>query len=223
MPQETKISPKGECMFAHLFNPRTIKSQDGPDKSQYGIVLIQANPERDPQVAEFIKGLHAEFTDKFGVSATYGPNGKPWKKEIKSDPATGQETLTGLTKISFNRDTQTRGGAILPPPSVEDAAGNPWPSTVAIGNGSVVRVGFSIYLWDSPRGGKGMSLNLLGVRVIEHVPYVPPTMAPGSFGPAEAGVDCTTNAIQALAGGGGLGASDVPWDDGPASTEEILF
>jgi len=63
----------------------------------------------------------------------------------------------------------------------------------------------------------------LGVRVIEHVPYVPPTMAPGSFGPAEAGVDCTTNAIQALAGGGGLGASDVPWDDGPASTEEILF
>lgn len=210
-------------MFAHLFTPRTIKSQDGPDKSQYGIVLIQANPEQDHQVAEFIKGLHTEFVAKFGTAATYGPNGKPWKKETNMDQASGQEVQTGLTRISFNRDTQTRGGAILPPPSVEDAAGKPWPSAVAIGNGSVVRVGFSIYLWDSPKGGKGMSLNLLGVRILEHVPYTPQTMAPGAFGAAEPGVDCTSNAVLALAGGTGAGASDVPWDDGPADEDEIPF
>jgi hypothetical protein len=67
-------------MFAHLFNPRIKNNfEDGYVKSQYGIVLIQANPEEDPQVAEFIKGLHQEFVDRFGRNATYGPNGRPFK------------------------------------------------------------------------------------------------------------------------------------------------
>jgi len=195
---DTLLTPKGECMFAHLFQPRSQQREDGSEKSQYGIVLLLANPEVDPQTADFLKSLHGQFLEKFGTKTTYGPNGKPWKKESVLSPETGQEQETGLTRISFKRDTETRGGAVLPPPTVQDAKGQPWPSSLAVGNGSVVRVAFTTYLWDSPKGGKGISLNLLGVRILEHVPYSPQSLAPDAFGAPEEGADVNSPAVQSL-------------------------
>jgi hypothetical protein len=55
-----------------------------------------------------------------------------------------------------------------------------------IGNGSTGKVAFTYYSWDSPEGGKGISLQLEAVRVITYQPYTPPNHA-AAFGDAEEG------------------------------------
>jgi hypothetical protein len=98
---------------------------------------------------------------------------------------------------------------------VQDAKGNPWPVDVAIGNGSVCKLAYSYYLWDNERGGKGLTLQLLGVRVLQHVPYAMQAVDPGVFGAPEEGTDATTLA-PAAADPFGFDAAE-----GPASTEEV--
>jgi hypothetical protein len=214
---EALISPPGHWLYANLLKPKEKVNKDtGETKHQYGVVLQLDNPELSQVTKDFITSLHRIFVEKFGVNASYGPNGRPWKKETET-LGDGTERETGLTRITFNRDVRTKGGADLPPPSVEDAAGQPWPANVMIGNGSFGRIAFSVYAWDNPAGGKGISLNLLGVRLLRHVPYVAESLAVGAFGPPEEGDRADSPAVLALAGGTATGASDVPWDFGPAS------
>ena len=128
--------------------------------------------------------------EKFGGNTKYGANGRPWKKEVMTQ-SDGTETATGLVRITFNRDTVTRSGMELPAPIVQDAKGNPWPVNVAIGNGSICRIAYSPYLWDNIDGGKGISLNLLAVRVLSHVAYNPGSVSNDVFGAPEEGVDAS--------------------------------
>ena len=226
---EALISPPGYWIYANLLKPKEkVNKETGETKHQYGVVLQLDNPELSKETKEFITSLHQLFVGKFGPSANYGPNGRPWKKETET-LGDGTERETGLTRITFSRDVRTKAGAELPPPSVEDAAGQPWPANVMIGNGSFGRIGFSVYLWDNPAGGKGISLNLLGVRLLRHVPYVAEGLAPGAFGPPEEGDRADSPAVQALAGALGmpsaavgeatvgqlaaaLAADGIPWD-----------
>ncbi|NDC35834.1 MAG: hypothetical protein EBZ51_10780, partial [Synechococcaceae bacterium WB9_2_112] len=122
-------------LFANVLTPKTVKTRTG-EKQQYGIVLLQASPDSDPTSKAFIGSIHGLFMDKFGGNARYGPNGRPWKKETQL-LEDGTEQETGLVRISFSRDIQTRTGAELPPPIVQDSQGNAWPKHVAIGNGSL--------------------------------------------------------------------------------------
>ena len=213
MASESLITPAGEVIFANVLNPKVVNQGKHNEKLQYGIVLLQADPEADPDAKAFIGSLHKTFMEKFGGNAKYGANGRPWKKEVITQ-ADGTETPTGLIRITFNRDTATRSGMELPAPIVQDSRGNPWPVNVAIGNGSVCRIAYSPYLWDNIDGGKGISLNLLAVRVLTHVPYNPGTVSSDVFGAPEAGV--VASDLQA----------DEPKDDlfgGPASSEEVPF
>ena len=57
------------------------------------------------------------------------------------------------------------GGA----PVVKDAEGNIWDPEVSIGNGSKVKVAYEVY---ETKMGKGT--RLLGVQILEHVPYERP-------------------------------------------------
>jgi hypothetical protein len=191
MASDTLITPAGEVIFANVLKPKTVNRGTPKEKLQYGIVLLQADPEVDPDAKAFIGSLHRAFMEKFGGNAKYGANGKPWKRETRIDE-NGVEIATGLTRISFSRDTATRSGMELPAPLVTDAKGNPWPTNVAIGNGSICRIAYSHYLWDNIDGGKGISLNLIGVRVLAHVPYNVGTVSPDVFGAPEAGVDAST-------------------------------
>lgn len=221
MAQDALITPAGEVLFANVLTPKLVNRDKPSEKLQYGIILLQSSTDTDPACKAFIGSLHKIFMDRFGGNAKYGPNGRPWKKEVQT-LADGTEQETGLVRISFTRDTQTRSGAELPPPRVEDAKGNPWPKGVAIGNGSVCRIAFSTYCWDNAEGGKGISLNLLAVRVLQHVPYTAGVVDAGVFGAPEEGVDASQLAPAAPA----PSQSDSPFDDGwaePASSEEIPF
>lgn len=212
MATEALLAPPGEVLYASVLTPKTVNRGKPNEKQQYGIVLLQADPEQDANAKAFIGSLHKVFMDKFGGNAKYGPNGRPWKKETITNPD-GSETPTGLIRITFNRDLMTRGGVPLPPPMVQDSKGNPWPASVAIGNGSVCRVAFSTYAWDNEDGGKGLTLNLLAVRVLQHVPYIAGTVDAGIFGPAEDGVDASALApVSEAAGDFFGGAQEVPWD-----------
>lgn len=56
---------------------------------------------------------------------------------------------------------------------VFDAQLNPWPKDKLIGNGSIVRVSYGLYLWNmTARGGVGVTLKLKAVQVIEWVEYI---------------------------------------------------
>lgn len=211
MASETLVTPAGEVLFANVLKPKLVKCDSG-DKLQYGIVLLQADPEQDPIAKQFVGSLHKAFMEKYGGNAKYGANGKKWKRETLTNEE-GIEVPTGLVRITFSRDTATSRGIELPPPMVQDAKGNPWPVDVAIGNGSVCKIAYSIWPWDHPVGGKGLTLQLLGVRVLNHVPYVMQAVDPGVFGAPEDGTDATTLAPAAADpfGPDGDGLAEVPW------------
>jgi hypothetical protein len=213
MASETLVTAAGEVLFANILKPKLVKNDSG-EKMQYGIVLLQADPDQDPIAKQFVGSLHKAFMEQYGGNAKYGPNGRPWKKETVVDD-NGIEIPTGLVRITFSRDTETKRGTPLPPPMVQDARGNPWPVDVAIGNRSVCKLAYSYYLWDNERGGKGLTLQLLGVRVLRHVPYVMQAVDPGVFGAPEEGTDATTLAPAAA---DPLGFDAEP---GPASTGEV--
>jgi hypothetical protein len=214
MASETLVTPAGEVLFANVLKPKLIKNDSG-EKMQYGIVLLQADPEQDPTAKQLIGSMHKAFMERFGGNAKYGPNGRPWKKETIVDN-NGIENPTGLIRITFSRDTVTARGTELPAPVITDAKGNPWPVSIAIGNGSVCKIAYSLYLWDNERGGKGLTAQLQMVRVLQHVPYTMQACDPNIFGPPEEGVDATALAPAAAADPFGFDA-----DQGPASTEEV--
>ncbi len=57
---------------------------------------------------------------------------------------------------------------------VFDARMNPWPRDVLIGNGSIIKVCFTLWPWNvSARGGVGVTLRPKAVQIINHVPYEP--------------------------------------------------
>jgi len=211
MASETLVTPAGEVLFANVLKPKLVKNESG-DKWQYGIVLLQADPEQDQIAKQFVGSLHRAFMEKYGGNAKYGANGKKWKRETLTNEE-GIEVPTGLIRITFSRDIATSRGIELPPPMVQDAKGNPWPVDVAIGNGSVCKIAYSIWPWDHPVGGKGLTLQLLGVRVLNHVPYVMQAVDPGVFGAPEEGTDATALAPAAADpfGPDGDGLAEVPW------------
>ena len=51
-----------------------------------------------------------------------------------------------------------------------DSAKKPWPHTQLIGNGSKVRIGYTVYAWSGPSGA-GITLQPTHVQVIELIPY----------------------------------------------------
>jgi len=215
MASEALVTPAGEVLFANVLKPKLVKNESS-EKMQYGIVLLQADPENEPAAKRFIGSLHHTFMDHFGGNAKYGQNGRPWKRETTVNED-GTEAPTGLVRISFSRDVATARGTELPQPMVQDAKGNPWPVDVAIGNGSICKIAYSVYLWDNPKGGKGLTLQLLGVRVLQHVPYSMQAVDPGIFGAPEEGTDATTLATAAP----DLFGSDA--GSGSASSEEVLW
>jgi hypothetical protein len=91
---------------------------------------------------------------------------------------------------------------------------------VLIGNGSAGRVAYDAWHWTNPEGGKGVSLNLQGVRVLHLVEYAPPD--PGeAFGAPEKGYVLTGNEPRAAAQPTSpTPASAQGWDDGD---DEIPF
>ena len=207
------VSPVGELMWAKVLRPGIANKGKPSEKEQWSIDLLLSKDDAEAQA--FARSLKERFIEAHGTSARPGPNGLPYRTFLDDN---GDET--GLWCFRFARNVVTTRGIELSPPVVQDAAGTPWPVDVLIGNGSTGRVAYDPWHWTNPEGGKGISLNLQGVRVLHLVEYAPPN--PGeAFGAPEKGYVLTGNEPRAAAQPASpLPASSQGWDDGD---EDIPF
>lgn len=194
MPKEIKVTPAGELMWAKVLRPGINGRGTDHEKEQWSVDLLLSKADSDAQA--FVKQLKEAFVAAHGSTSKPGANGLPWKT-YKDE--SGEET--DLWQFSFKRNVTTKAGAELPPPVVTDAAGNRWPQDVLIGNGSSGKVAFSVWSWNNPEAGKGISLNLEAARVLFLVEYAPPDPT-GAFGEPEKGYVLTGNEKRTALPGG---------------------
>lgn len=172
-------------MWAAVLRPKLKNAGKADEKLAYECDLLLGMADKDAQgLIGVIKGV---FADRFGANARPGSKGIPVRRYVDDD---GNET--DIWKLSFSRNVVTARGTALPPPVVQDAKGNPWPVDLLIGNGSEGKVAFRAWTWDN-EGGKGVSLELHGVRVLSHVPYEAADAA-AAFGGPEDGCDLGSQA-----------------------------
>jgi hypothetical protein len=197
------VSPPLEGIYPCLFRPRVRNKGLGSERWEWSIGLQASTQEDDANT--FVDFLHNEFR-------TLNPGLKPGKNGLPFYEARDDVGRSlGLWRFNFSRRQLRGNGSPNVPPFVEDAAGNLWPSDVLIGNGSIVKVAFTIWRWNpNGEGGPGIGLELEGVRVLQHAPYEPPPPPDysGVFGPPETGYRLNGNEPRALP----YGAQQAPAD-----------
>lgn len=185
MASKVLVSPIGELMWAKVLRPGIANKGKSSEKEMWSVELLLSKA--DPEAQAFVKLFKDRFIEAHGSAARPGPNGLPYRTYVDQN---GDETQ--LWSFRFGRNTVTSRGHELAPPVVQDSQGNPWPQDVLIGNGSTGRVAFDTWHWSNQEGGKGLSLNLQGVRVLYLVEYQAPD--PGAaFGEPEKGYVLTGN------------------------------
>lgn len=163
----TLITPAGESAWAKILGPAPKPfDEDGPSAWSVSLLL---DP-NDPTTVEFIEKLEAEFAELHGTGKIkYSPYAWPFGDDTTKDEQ-GRKVPTGKMRFNFKRKETTAAGDLKTPPVVTDSKLNPWPASKLIGNGSKIRVAFQPWGWET-QTGKGMSLELLQVQVLDHVSY----------------------------------------------------
>ena len=160
------VSPIGEAKFAMILGePRAY--ENSPDRTwQLDLVMDPA----DEACKAFEKFIQTKFEEIHGKTKKISKNGWPFKPDIyKNDE--GEEIPTGKIKFKFKRKETNRDGIAVGAPKVVDAEKKDWDQSKLIGNGSLIKVAYSLFGWEM--GGKGVSLRLEQVQVLKHEPYEP--------------------------------------------------
>lgn len=164
MPRELIVSPRGEALWAKVLGEPTAY-EDNP-KAWTVSLLLDPN---DPETIAFVERLEKAFEDFHGAKAKVAAHGWPFGDETIKDEK-GRPVPTGKVKFNFKRKQETARGAIKDAPVVVDSKKNLWPEEQLIGNGSKIKVAFTPWPWSGP-SGKGMSLELESLQVVELVSY----------------------------------------------------
>lgn len=169
MPREVHVTPKGMALWAKVLG-EPAKGYDTEERSWTISLVLDPTEEATIQFVSKLEELFKEFHGTTNKVARYG---WPFGDETIKDE-NGREKPTGKIKVNFKRREFTSRQQQKPAPIVVDAKKNPWPADKLIGNGSIVRVAFVAWPWTGANG-KGMSLELERVQVIELVSYEAPT------------------------------------------------
>lgn len=170
MARELIVSPRGEALWAKVLG-EPVAYEDNP-KAWSVSLLLDPN---DPETIAFVERLESEFENLHGPKPKVAANGWPFVDETIKDEK-GRPVPTGKIKVNFKRKQETAKGNIKDGPIVVDAKKNLWPQEQLIGNGSKIKVAFSAWGWSGP-SGKGMSLELESLQVLELVSYEKPPSA----------------------------------------------
>lgn len=154
-PQNTMT---GEVEWSHLFRPDYAYNKDG----DWSLGLKTGTSEGEPILAIIREsaGLRsgAERCQDFA---------KPPIIENEDGSKTFKFKQSAIIRMEGKEPSHTKI-------TVLDAKMNPWPEAVNIGKGSKVKVRYKARSWNVKlQGGVGVTLTLIAVQVIEHVPYVP--------------------------------------------------
>lgn len=164
MPRELIVSPRGEALWAKVLG-EPVAYEDNPKAWSVSLLLDPS----DPETIAFVERLEGLFEEFHGPKAKIAANGWPFGDETIKDEK-GRAVPTGKVKFNFKRKQLTSRGDEKEAPIVVDSKKNLWPADKLIGNGSKVKVAFSPWKWDGP-SGKGMSLELESVQVLELISY----------------------------------------------------
>lgn len=167
MARELIVSPRGEAAWAKILG-EPVAYEDNPRAWSITLLLDPS----DPETIAFVERLEGVFQGFHGTGAKVAANGWPFADETAPDEK-GRKVRTGRLQFNFKRKQETARGFLKPAPLVVDAKKNLWPEGELIGNGSKVKVAFTPWSW-STQTGKGMSLELESVQVLDLVPYAKP-------------------------------------------------
>jgi len=172
MPRELIVSPRGEALWAKVTGDAAEGYEEDAPRAWSVSLLLDPN---DPETISFIERLEAQFEAMHGKGVKVASNGWPFGDETTKDEK-GRAVPTGKVKFNFKRREFTAKGNAKPAPVVVDAKKKAWPQEMLIGNGSKVKVAFSPWPWSGP-SGKGMSLELESLQVLDLVPFEKPPAA----------------------------------------------
>jgi hypothetical protein len=162
MATERIISPIGEGHWAKVLG----EPAPGFDETTGRAWTIELRlQESDPIAQAFLAKLTDIFVEFHG-SSKVSPHGYPWGV-VNNPDSKGSDWLTFKAK----RKEFTARGAEKSGPNVVDSAGEKLDPTLAIGNGSKVRIQVMPWKWGGGRSPAGMSLELVGVQVLELVEF----------------------------------------------------
>ena len=196
--------------YPFLVDPRNGSGKaDGPDKDKSWRLNVVGD-QNDPKVKAFLNQIKGFMKEAWGPEVGFkkdsnpiiSKNGMPMRPEmVQNDDGemvkTGRLSMKVTRKLIDGRTKAPQGGPLL----VDSSGVKAWPKSLLIGNDSVVSVKLHFWAWDrrSEGEGVGISAELHGVQVIEHIPY------------EGGGAEINADGFAPVAGG--AVAPDAPEDD----------
>ena len=117
---------------------------------------------KDPEHMAWMQQAEQHFIDEHGDNAKKSAH---WLS-IAVDKDNKEMACAKFRVPCFNRKDGTKS----PGPTVMDSAKQPWNHSTLIGNGSKVKIGYTIYAWGGP-SGKGITMQPTHCQVVELVEY----------------------------------------------------
>lgn len=156
-------TPVGDAYWAKCFEPEEDRFDEDKPRSWS---ISWCGEQSAKETLELMQQIEEEFARIHGDGAKPSKNAWPLRDQTDKDGK-----VTGLTEFRFKRNETTKKGNVLPPPAVYDSHKNLWPGGTLIGNGSKVKVAFSVWGWEDKFGKKGVSLSFDALQVLDLVPY----------------------------------------------------
>lgn len=163
MARQMLTTPVGNAYWAKCFEPEENRLDEGKPRFWS---ISWALDQDDPATLGLMQTIEEEFYRINGEGAKPSKNAWPFKEQTDKDGSP-----TGLMEFRFKKNETTKKGTVLQAPTVYDSRKNLWPAGVLIGNGSKVKVAFSVWGWEDKFGKKGVSLSFEALQVLELVPY----------------------------------------------------
>lgn len=163
MARQMMTTPEGTAFWAKVFEPEEDRFDEGKPRSWS---ISWCGPADDTATVQLMQTVEEEFARIHGEGARASKNAWPFREQQDREGVT-----TGLIEFRFRKNETTKRGITLLPPAIYDARKNPWPAGTLIGNGSRVKVAFSVWGWEDKFNKKGVSLSFEALQVIDLVPY----------------------------------------------------
>jgi hypothetical protein len=185
MARDLKKTPLVEVRWCGLEKePKKSKFEPNKPRTWEVEILLENDNKKHMAWCEEVEGLFDELHPNEKKSANWLP--------IKPDKEQPRKRQVCRMKL---KEWVNDNGVCSEGPTVFNKAGQMWDKTQAIGNGSMMVIGYDVFAWKGPSGA-GLSLQPRAAQVVEHVAYE--------------------------GGGGGVTATDWGFESSPEADAAVL-